>query len=50
MLCLIPKKFEDKKKKKDLKLINYLYMFLETHFTYFPSLYKNLIILKYINY
>ena len=42
-----------KKKEKpeiDSKSINNSYIFFQTHFTYFPPLYKDKIILKYINF
>ena len=34
------KKYKEKYK-IDLKSINYFYMFLQTHFTYFPSLFED---------
>ena len=37
-----------KNKKVDLKLINYFYIFFQTHLTYFIFLYKNKIIGKCI--
>ena len=32
---------EKMKEKKNFKSINYFYMFLQTHFTYFSPLYKD---------
>ena len=34
------KKFEAKYEEKKINLINYFYIFLQSHFTYFTLLYK----------
>ena len=43
-------KKQRKFKKKALKSINYFYFLLEIHFTYFSPIYKDQIILKFINF